>query len=102
MRLIDADKLKQHYAWWNDERKELFDTIVDIQPTVEPRETKPYFKNKENFAKVCRCKDCLYFEYKVGSYGICKHWHTNNQDIFDLNYCGYAEPRTPKERGGEK
>ena len=35
MRLIDADKLKQHYAWWNDENKELFDTIVDIQPTVE-------------------------------------------------------------------
>lgn len=35
MRLIDADKLKQHYAWWNDEIKELFDTIVDIQPTVE-------------------------------------------------------------------
>ena len=24
MRLIDADKLKQHYAWWNDESKELF------------------------------------------------------------------------------
>lgn len=36
MRLIDADKLKQHYAWWNDESKELFDTIVDAQPTVEP------------------------------------------------------------------
>ena len=35
MRLIDADKLKQHYAWWNDEIKELFDTIVDLQPTVE-------------------------------------------------------------------
>ena len=35
MRLIDADKLKQHYAWWNDENNELFDTIVDIQPTVE-------------------------------------------------------------------
>ena len=45
MRLIDADKLKQHYAWWNDERKELFDTIVDIQPTVEPKETKPCAKN---------------------------------------------------------
>lgn len=61
-----------------------------------------YFKNKENFVKVCRCKDCLYFEYKVGSYGICEHWHANSQDIFDLNYCGYAEPRTPKERGGKK
>lgn len=61
-----------------------------------------YFKNKENFVEVCRCKDCLYFEYIVGSYGICEHWHTNSQDIFDLNYCGYAEPRTPKERGGKK
>ena len=61
-----------------------------------------YFKNKENFAKVCRCKDCLYFEYTVGSYGICEHWHTNSQDIFDLNYCGYAEPRASKERGVEK
>lgn len=39
MRLIDADKLKQHYAWWNDENKELFDIIVDAQPTVEKRET---------------------------------------------------------------
>ena len=36
MRLIDADKLRQHYAWWNDEYKELFDTIVDAQPTAEP------------------------------------------------------------------
>lgn len=39
-RLIDADVLKAHYAWWGDtvsgkERKELFDEIVDLQPTVE-------------------------------------------------------------------
>ena len=40
MRLIDADKLKQHYAWWNDENKELFDTIVDAQPTVEMQKNK--------------------------------------------------------------
>ena len=60
------------------------------------------FKDKSRFAEICRCKDCLYFEYKVGSYGICEHWHTNSQDIFDLNYCGYAEPRTLKERGEEK
>lgn len=45
-RLIDADKLKQHYAWWGDvdasqeckERKGLFDTIVDLQPTVVEQE----------------------------------------------------------------
>ena len=48
MRLIDADKLKQHYAWWNDESKELFDAIVDIQPTVEPRETKLCAKYCDN------------------------------------------------------
>lgn len=34
-RLIDADKLKEHYAWWNNEEKKIFDEIVDLQPTVE-------------------------------------------------------------------
>ena len=38
MRLIDADKLKAHYAWWNDDKRELFDQIVDAQPTVEQQE----------------------------------------------------------------
>lgn len=43
MRIIDADKLKAHYAWWEggtfemtmDEAKSDFDTIIDLQPTVE-------------------------------------------------------------------
>lgn len=43
-RLIDADKLKAHYAWWKggsremtmDEAKSDFDCIIDLQPTVEP------------------------------------------------------------------
>ena len=42
-RLIDADKLKQHYAWWAggsaemtlDEAKRNFDAIVGVQPTVD-------------------------------------------------------------------
>lgn len=42
-RLIDADKLKAHYSWWKggtremtmDEAKNDFDTIIDLQPTVE-------------------------------------------------------------------
>lgn len=33
-RLISANKLKNHYAWWDDEKKEIFDTIVDLQPTA--------------------------------------------------------------------
>lgn len=35
MRLIDADALKKHYAWWEDEKQKLFDSIVDQQPTVD-------------------------------------------------------------------
>lgn len=33
-RLIDADKLKKHYAWWNNDEKIIFDEIVDSQPTA--------------------------------------------------------------------
>lgn len=33
-RLIDADVLKKHYSWWNNEEKEIFDGIVDAQPTA--------------------------------------------------------------------
>ena len=42
-RLIDAEKLKLHYAWWEggsremtmDEAKRDFDVIIDVQPTVD-------------------------------------------------------------------
>ena len=58
-RLIDADKLKQHYSWWGGligddyvselvEQKKVFDTIVDVQPTVDAE-------------RVVRCKDCIYY-----------------------------------------
>lgn len=37
-RLIDADRLKAHYAWWGEDsdKKRTFDTIVDLQPTAGP------------------------------------------------------------------
>ena len=34
MRLIDADKLKAHYAWLNNEEQKLFDEIVNQQPSI--------------------------------------------------------------------
>lgn len=41
-RLIDADKLKEHYAWWGTSSnpdwvymKKVVDDIVDLQPTAE-------------------------------------------------------------------
>lgn len=45
MRLIDADKLKAHYAWWDNDDKELFDAIIDQQPTVELKESETEFVN---------------------------------------------------------
>lgn len=67
MRLIDADRLKAHYCWWSggtkeltiDEAKKTFDTIVDVQPTVE----QPQTNATENMAEIVRCKDCKYFLY---------------------------------------
>ena len=58
-RLIDADKLKQHYSWWGGligddyvselvEQKKVFDTIIDVQPTVDAE-------------PVVRCKDCIHY-----------------------------------------
>ena len=35
MRLIDADILKNHYAWWEDDKQKLFDDIVDQQKTID-------------------------------------------------------------------
>lgn len=35
MKIIDADRLKQHYAWWGNENQEIFDTIVDEQPPLD-------------------------------------------------------------------
>ena len=48
-RLIDAERLKRHYAWWGSktssemlkEFKHTFDIIVDLQPTVEAKEDNP-------------------------------------------------------------
>ena len=37
-RYIDADKLKEHYSWWRDRYKEIFDDIVEQQPSADVRE----------------------------------------------------------------
>jgi DNA-binding Xre family transcriptional regulator len=46
---IDKNKLKQHYAWWQNEDKEIFDQIIDLQPVVylpdKPKRFKCVFQN---------------------------------------------------------
>lgn len=41
-RLIDADRLKAHYAWWGEDsdKRRTFDCIVDVQPSVDAAQIK--------------------------------------------------------------
>lgn len=94
MRIIDADKLKAHYAWWKggsremtmDEAKSDFDTIIDLQPTVdvvpaedyrsmeqtvykltqalaeaEPTKHGRWIEEKDEYDDIwCKCSECGY------------------------------------------
>lgn len=89
-RLIDADRLKAHYCWWAggskemsiDEAKKTFDTIIDVQPTVDAVE-------------VVRCKDCKWWKTKymrLGERKVCvieAYEPVRNED----EYCSWAERR---------
>ncbi len=65
-KLIDADKLKQHYAWWDNEDKKIFDTIVDLQPIVDAKPVRHGHWIKANdpmsspfdTMKRCLCSEC--------------------------------------------
>lgn len=72
MRLIDADALKKHYAWWEDDKQKLFDSIVDQQPTVDA-------------LPVIRCKDCKWY-YRGGA--TCMYWDGANSGD---DFCSWAE-----------
>lgn len=88
MRLIDADKLKAHYSWWNEERREVFDTIVDMQPTIDA-------------VPVVRCKDCkhgyLWTNDGTGARGKCVFMVGNNQYVHAEEFCNLG-----KRKGGDE
>lgn len=62
-RLIDAERLKYHYCWWEggsremtiDEAKKTFDTIIDLQPeeVVRCKDCKYYFEQPRGFSPIC-------------------------------------------------
>ena len=105
-RLIDADRLKAHYCWWSggtkemtiDEAKKTFDTIIDVQPTVdidaitESHEKIGYDKGfRDGYAQaavdakpVVRCKDCKYYDAQW-----CTYWEDMGMEHTD--FCSKAE-----------
>lgn len=81
-RLIYAEKLKQHYAWWansQDELKEfkrVFDEIINLQPTVEAVE-------------VVRCQDCRFYQGEC-----CRRYGRSAIPRREPNdFCSKGEPR---------
>ena len=88
-RLIDADRLKRHYAWWGQkasaeifkEFKHTFDIIVDLQPTVEVKE-----ENRPHGEWIA---DRL-VTTSGGTYGVkrCSLCEAYFQDVgYGFNYC---------------
>ena len=90
-RLIDADKLKKHYEWWQggtremsmDEAKSDFDVIVNLQPTVDAE-------------FVVRCKDCFHYHkgYVLPEHCALTGWETEPND-----YCSSGERKGGGENG---
>lgn len=104
-RIIDADKLKAHYAWWKggtremtmDEAKSDFDTIIDLQPTVELKpiviDGEEYLTGADYNAYLKGYKDGKAEPVKHGrwiedEYGIphCSECKAINNTVF-RNYC---------------
>lgn len=102
-RLIDADKLKAHYAWWADagnaDMRDAFDTIVDLQPTVEPTKhgrniADGYFGGYKNTsARIFLCSEC--------GYGFDDIYLCNEEDYpIEPNYCPYCGAKMDEVENG--
>ena len=82
-RLIEADKLKQHYAWWangSEEHKrfkEMFDTIINLQPTVEA-------------VDVVRCKSCKW----LNDFGCAIRIADKSDKPREDDFCSFGERKT--------
>ena len=84
-RLIDADKLKKHYAWWGtsgndelEERKKDFDVIIDLQPGTE----------------IVNCKECSFYTPAGWHSGYCERFFSQKANvIMDDNFCSLGRKK---------
>ena len=82
-RYIDADRLKKHFAWWEGEAKakefkEIFDEIIDAQPTAD-------------VVDVVRCKECKHYDEIGMDWGEC------HLDRWGNGHAYYAPPTVDEE-----
>lgn len=81
MRLIDADKLKNSYGWWEgndrqltrDEVRHYFDAMIDVQPTADAESVKhgKWVLNERGVYQ-CECGFVPTMEEKI-YYNYCPH-----------------------------
>ena len=102
-RLIDADKLKQHYSWWGGligddyiselvEQKKVFDTIIDVQPTVDAELVRhgSWYKTYDDEGEAWMCSEC------------CEEWAFEEGHPKDVVYgCNYC-PNCGAKMDGER
>lgn len=89
MRTIDADKLKQHFAWWHeggeeaDRQAEIFEQIIDAQPTIQPK------KGKWKEQAIENVKAAGIEEVQIAKCSACGLYHTTPYMYYfsDYNYC---------------
>lgn len=88
-RLIDADKLKNHYAWWDNEDKKMFDDIVDLQPTAyDVEKALDEFVEKFIYKAMCEgCSGCCSC-YEEGMQSECEEWKSYMQIVEQLKKGG--------------
>lgn len=106
MRLIDADKLKKHYAWWDSvgamdelkERKKDFDDIINVQPTVEAEPIR--HGHWTDNGEVIICSECGHFSY----YMDCEDEYIDEDGVetWSLGYPFYCKHCGAKMDGKEE
>lgn len=80
-RYIDADKLKSHYAWWQNTDQEAFDCIVDEQPTADVRENvRGEWQITDAYPHNVHCSVC---HEKVAQ----THWQVWQDGSLPRNFC---------------
>lgn len=85
-RLIDADRLKAHYCWWAggskemsiDEAKKTFDTIIDVQPTVEAELRHGHWEKPQRHGVI---------SYDEHAYAECSCCHKPQYLARGMRYC---------------
>lgn len=84
---IDADKLKRHYAWWDDETKKIFDEIIDLQPAAYVvLRTERRRRPSDELVRHGRWEELYENNYKCS---VCGSWWTCEETPIEsgMSYC---------------